>query len=211
MRRAWDDLVRFVPYWTGLFEYCRQTGQVSNNLRRQQNCCIEVLAAHHDLMGLLPSDWPRIGELTFWPDQPGEQFDRDPFDAVFFLRWKAISGQTIDPDVVEQAMELACRRLEGRPADYPSFLIYEGVIRYGLGTTDQQQFAAKGLAGSCLFQPDLARNSILSVLALRAVHVLERAGHSAPPQQEPERNSILARLFVALKERPDNLIARCPY
>jgi hypothetical protein len=209
--RAWDDVTRFRSLWPGLFDYCRQIGLRDGDLRRQQNCCLDVLASYWHLKGHLPDSWAVVGH-TFWPQASSVEVEQlGAFDLPNLLRWKVISGQEVGVDLVKGALEAGRKPFGRAQGEYPFFLVYETVLRYRLGTDAQRHVAADALSRSCLFSSTMSSASILTLLALRAERLLKEAGYSQLIATRPTPGTPLAVRADELLCRPDALVDRCPY
>jgi hypothetical protein len=209
--RAWDDVTRFRPLWPALFDYCRQIGLRDGDLHRQHNCCLDVLASYWHLKGHLPDSWFKIGH-TFWPEASSVEVEQlGPFDLPNLLRWKVISGQEVGVDLVDRVLKAARRMFDRAHGRYPTFLAFEAVLRYGVGSEEQQRQAADALARSCLFASAFSPASILTLLALRAERLLTAFGYSHLMPTRPTRGTPLAVRVDELLRHPDELVDRCPY
>lgn len=209
--RAWDDVTRFRPLWPALFDYCRQIGLRDGDLHRQHNCCLDVLASYWHLKGHLPDSWFKIGH-TFWPEASSVEVEQlGPFDLPNLLRWKVISGQEVGVDLVDRVLKAARRMFDRAHGRYPTFLAFEAVLRYGVGSEEQQREAADALARSCLFASAFSPASILTLLALRAERLLTAFGYSHLMPTRPTRGTPLAVRVDELLRHPDELVDRCPY
>jgi hypothetical protein len=212
LRLAWDDAVRLQQYWTPLFAYCHEIGLRDSDLRRQQNLCIDVLSDFHQLHGTLPIDWD-YECLKLWPAQPDCSIEEleTSFDLAYYLRWQAIAFEQVDERKLEQILNVSCQLAAQYSLAYPSYLPFEVVLRYHLGNTEQRQLAAQQLSKSQLFYPNLDSRSILTLLAIRAVQLVERAGVSTASPISPAEGTRLAERTRDLLSRPEAIVARCPY
>jgi len=211
LRRAWTEVTRFLPQWEPLFEYCREIGLRDSNLNRQQNYCLDILASYWHLEGYLPAPWLDIAS-TFWSSDAELEINRlGPFDLPYFLRWRVLSGHPIDEAIVARALETGGRMFDENGNGYPFFLVFETVLRYGLGNERQRGLAAEKLARSKLFSKDLPNTSILTLLALRADQLLFQANCPHGSARRPQHGTRLGDLFEELVTQSELLVDRIPY
>lgn len=214
LEQAWDDLTWLRSSWEELFEYCREIGLRDSDLRRQQNCCLDVLVSRWHLEGQAPAEWLGVGR-TFWPSQGDFDVEQlEPFDLWNLLRWDVVSGVPPTEERVRQVIEAGSEKFEQYSGRYPYYLPYEAVLRYRLGSAEQQQRAAERLARSCLFTQSLGAGHILAVLRRRAARLLHDFGIEVPLAElapSPGESDGIRRLHEELLRTPETLVDRCPY
>ena len=207
LRKAWEDRVSLRDYWDELVAYCDRLGLRDGDLHRQHNQCMDVLASFWEWEGRLPDEWPDA-DTRFWPDaEVHDVLELNSFDIAALLRWRRIRKQDTCIEFVSCALHTA----SSRGAGYPNFLVFEAVLRYHLGDDNCRREAAKGLAGSALFEPDLPPHSILTLLAIRSEQVLAETKVRSHPPVRPATGTHLRGLAENLMSDSRTIIARCPY
>jgi len=211
LRSSWEDRIKLLPYWNQLFEYARRLGLSDGGMRFQHNQCMDVIASHWLIAGRLPEGWD-LEQVLLWPDScsaPSKKWTA--FDLSAYVRWKRITGMDLSNAVLEKIFAIASEFFERANGSYPSYTLFETLLIYGIGTKDMRKRSAKMLMKSILFNRDLSSHSILSLLAIRAEHLVERYVDSVREPVRPTTGSQLAMLGQQLRTNPDRIVARCPY
>ncbi|MDR2704516.1 MAG: hypothetical protein LBC02_01940 [Planctomycetaceae bacterium] len=211
LQSAWKDLTTLYEEWDNIWAYAKKIDRRDTNFERQRNYCLECLADYKRIV-VTDSLSNLLKAKEFLMSLNYENFTiNDGFDVTAKIQYYKLTDKSFCDNDVERAITQSQIYFDNRP-EYPNYLPYELLLRYGYVSGNQEQICVEQLRQAYNESLKLPSTSIETLLALRIRQILiDHGAKPILPLTAPPAGTRLREIYDNLISTPEMLVDRCPY